>query len=374
MNTDQLSVRAIRTHQGQVDIYTFFLQGPRLLEIGEISRLGQSDGGKITGFQRPEIRTHVRNITEYLNRGSVLFPNAIILALSPGVHFHTTRGPKPRGVDPASEAGTLSIPIHTNRKAGWIVDGQQRTLALGQTCNRDLMVPIVAFISDELSEHREQFILVNKAKPLSPRLIDELLPEVGAILSRNLSARRAPSELCNTLNTQTSSPFYGLIRRPSSNDTPNSVVMDSSLIKVIRRSIQDPRGSLAACVSTDGSADLDTMFRLMVTYWSAVKEAFPEAWGLPPHRSRLMHAAGLEAMGVLMDQVMTRYEEPYDKCYATVRTILEQLAPRCRWTSGRWQSLDRAWNDIQCTSKDVRALSNFLVTTEREISRCMVTT
>ena len=372
MSTNQLAVRAIRTRQGQVDIYAFFLQGPRLLEIGEISRLGQGDGGTIRGFQRPEIRSHVRNITEYLNRGSVLFPNAIILALAPGIRFNPVRGTKPSGTDPTSEAGTLSIPIHTGRKAGWIVDGQQRTLALAKTCNTDMMVPVVAFVSDDLSEHREQFILVNKAKPLSPRLIDELLPEVGAVLSRNLAVRRVPSILCNALNTQTSSPFCGLIDRPSSH-TPGCVVTDSSLIRVIHRSIQDPRGSLAACVSTDESADLDAMFHLMVTYWSAVKDVFPEAWGLSPDRSRLMHAAGIDAMGVLMDQIMTRYE-PYDNCYAAVHAILKRLAPMCQWTSGRWQSLDRAWNDIQYTSKDVRALSNFLVAAEREISRCMVAT
>ena len=370
MSANQLSVRAVRTRQAKADIYAFFLPGARLLEIGEISRLGQSDSGTIHGFQRPEIQTHVRNIVEYLDRGAVLFPNAIILALAPGARFSAARGTKPGAADRSSEAGTLSIPIRTGRKAGWIVDGQQRTLALAETCNTDLAVPVVAFVSGDLSEHREQFILVNKAKPLSPRLIDELLPEVGAILPRDLSVRRVPSLLCTALNTAPDSPFRGLIRRPSC-EVPGAVVIDSSLVKVMRRSIQDPRGSLAACVAADALADLDAMFRLMVTYWSAVRDVFPEAWGLPPDRSRLMHAAGIEAMGVLMDQVMTRYE-PHADCYPAVRAILERVAPLCRWTSGRWATLDRAWNDVQCTSKDVRALSNFLVAAEREVSRGMV--
>lgn len=367
MSNNYLSVRAIRTRQGKADVYAFFLPGPRLLEIGEISRLGQSDSGAIDGFQRPEIRSHVRNIVEYLDRGSVLFPNAIILALAPGTRFSAARGTKPNAADRSSEAGTLTIPIRPGRKAGWIVDGQQRTLALAETCNADLAVPVVAFVSGDLSVHREQFILVNKAKPLSPRLIDELLPQVGAVLPRDLSVRRVPSALCNALNTEAGSPFQGLIRRPSC-EGPDAVVMDSSLIKVMRRSIQDPRGALAACIAPDGSADLDAMFRLMAAYWTAVRDVFPEAWGLPPDRSRLMHAAGIEAMGVLMDQIMTRYE-PHADCYPAVRAILEGLAPACCWTSGRWDTIDRAWNDIQCTSKDVRALSNLLVAAEREVSR-----
>jgi DGQHR domain-containing protein len=364
---NQLSVRAIRTRQGETDVYAFFLPGARLLEIGEISRIDQGPSGEITGFQRPEIRSHVRNIAEYLDRGAVLFPNAIILALAPGVHFSAARGTKPNSADRASEAGTLSIPLHRDRKAGWVVDGQQRTIALGQTSNAFLAVPVVAFVSGDLSIHREQFILVNKAKPLSPRLIDELLPQVGSVLARDLSVRRVPSTLCTLLNTSSNSPFHKFIRRPSL-DAPGAVVMDSSLIKVMRRSIRDPRGALAVHVAPDGSADLDAMYRLMVAYWSAVRDVFPSAWGLSPDQSRLMHAAGIEAMGVLMDQIMTR-PAPQADGYAEARAVLERIAPACHWTDGRWKTLDREWNDIQCTTKDVRLLSNLLVAMEREATR-----
>ncbi len=304
---------------------------------------------------------------EYLDRGAVLFPNAIILALAPGVRFSAARGTKPTGADRASEAGTLSIPVRSGRKAGWIVDGQQRTLALAETSNAALAVPVIAFVSGDLAVHREQFILVNKAKPLSPRLIDELLPQVGAVLTRDLSVRRVPSALCAALNTSPDSPFYRLIRRPSL-DAPGAIVMDSSLIRMMRRSIQDPRGALAAQAAADGSADLDAMYRLMVAYWSAVRDVFQDAWGLPPERSRLMHSAGIEAMGVLMDQIMTR-PAPQAGWYSFARSVLERIAPACRWTDGRWEALGRDWNDIQCTPKDVRALSNFLVALEREAAR-----
>ena len=74
--------------------------------------------------------------------------------------------------------------------------------------------------------------------------------------------------------------------------------MDSSLIRMMRRSIQDPRGALAAQATADGSADVDAMYRLIVTYWSAVRDVFSDAWGLPPERSSVMHSAGIEAMGL----------------------------------------------------------------------------
>jgi hypothetical protein len=144
--------------------------------------------------------------------------------------------------------------------------------------------------------------------------------------------------------------------------------MDSSLIKVMRRSIQDPRGALATHVTSDGSADLDAMYRLMVAFWSAVRDVFPDAWGLPPDRSRLMHSAGIEAMGILMDQVMTK-RECMLQGYPAARQIIERIAPACRWTHGRWEKIGREWNELQCTTKDVRALSNILVTLERDTAR-----
>lgn len=365
--TPQLSVRALQTHQGDVEVFAFFLPSARLLEIAEISRIEQSSSGGITGFQRPEIRSHVRNIVEYLDRGAVLFPNAIILALAPGARFSAARGTKPNAADRSSQAGTLSIPLRPGRKAGWVVDGQQRTLALAETDNAGLAVPVIAFVSGDLAVHREQFILVNKAKPLSARLIDELLPEVGSVMTRDISARRVPSALCAALNSTTGSPFQGLIRRPSF-DAPGAVITDSSLIRMMCKSIQDPRGALASYVAPDGSADMDAMYRLLVAFWSAVRDAFPRAWGLPPEKSRLMHAAGIEAMGVLMDQIMTRASQRSDS-YQAARAVLESISSACRWTEGRWESLDRDWNDIQCTSKDVRVLSNFLVTLERRAAR-----
>ena len=37
--------------------------------------------GDLIGYQRPEVRQHVQEITEYLDGDQVLFPNPIIIAL-----------------------------------------------------------------------------------------------------------------------------------------------------------------------------------------------------------------------------------------------------------------------------------------------------
>lgn len=356
-----LAVRAVRTHQGDgVDVYAFFLPGAELLRIAEISRVHRDAKGTLQGFQRKEIRNHVRSIVEFLDQGTVLFPNAIILAISPRARFSRARGGKPAGDIKTSEAGTLRIPIpRDGSKAAWIVDGQQRSIALAQAQDKGFPVPVVAFASEDLSVHREQFILVNKARPLHARLINELLPEVEADLPRDLAPRRIPSELVNCLNTAPDSPFRGLIRRPSE-DYSDAVVIDTALIKVVRNSINSPLGALAPYkASSSRSADIAAMYRILVAFWSAVREAFPEAWGRPPTESRLMHSAGIEAMGYLMDRVMSRSAESSDLRRHALEAV-GRIAPHCCWTTGRWPDIDREWNDIQNVGRDIRLLSDQL--------------
>jgi DGQHR domain-containing protein len=357
-----LAVRALRTRQAvSIDVYAFFIPGADLLHIAEISRVHRDMEGILHGFQRKEIRTHVQAIVEFLDQGPVLFPNAIILAISPRAQFTKARGSKPAGEVKAAEAGTLRIPVPTDgSKAAWIVDGQQRSIALAHARNKNLPVPVVAFASEDLSVHREQFILVNKARPLHARLINELLPEVDAALPRDLAPRKVPSELVNQLSTAPDSPFRGLIRRPSE-ESPSAIVNDTALLKVVRNSISSPLGALAPYKASGlEPADLSAMYRTLVAFWGAVREVFSEAWGLPPTESRLMHSAGIEAMGYLMDRIMSRASGAVDPRRHAVEA-LGRIAPHCAWTRGRWPDLEREWNDIQNVGRDIRLLSNQLV-------------
>src|SRR5262245_3696721 len=141
-----ICVRALRTKQGQgVEIFSFFIKGSDITRIAEISRITREEDNELKGFQRKEIQNHVKGIVEYLDRGNVLFPNAIILALSPDVEFKQSRGPTPEGVVEIAQIGTLAIPIREEgRRVAWIVDGQQRSLALSRTTNTQISVPVVA--------------------------------------------------------------------------------------------------------------------------------------------------------------------------------------------------------------------------------------
>lgn len=360
----EIVIRALHTTQGQgLDVYAFFIKGADIVRVADISRVDRDESEVLKGFQRPEIRSHVRGIVDYLNQGDVLFPNAIILAMSPQVRFTASRGTRPTGDEGLAQAGTLTIPINeAGQRVAWIVDGQQRSLALAQVTNRNVAVPVVGFVSDSLDLQRQQFILVNKARPLPSRLINELLPETSGIqLPKDLSARKVPSEICNLLNRDSESPFFKLIKRPSDRSDTSAIITDTAVITMIRNSMNNPLGALAPYkASVRDGADVKSMYRLLVNFWTAVKAVFPEAWGKDPRHSRLMHSAGIEAMGVLMDRIYARFSD-VDGTYDAVKKELERIAPACRWTKGTWETLGVAWNEIQSTPRDIKKLQDALV-------------
>ena len=335
----EIVVRALRTTQGDnLDVYALFIRGSDLVRIADISRIARDESNLLKGFQRPEIRNHVKGIV-------------------------AARGSKPTGDEGIAQAGTLRIPLHEEGlRSAWIVDGQQRSLALAKANDADLPVPVIGFVSDSLTTQREQFILVNKAKPLPTRLINELLPETGSILlPRELSARKAPAELCGLLNRDPRSPFYRLIKLASDKETSQAVVIDTAIVKMIRSSMTNPLGALYPYKSSDEeTTNVEAMYQLLLLFWRAVRECFPNDWGVDPKDSRLMHSAGITAMGVLMDRIYAKIsgrEENYD----LIRKEVEKIAPQCAWSSGKWPILNASWNEVQSTPQDIKHLQDTLI-------------
>ncbi len=354
-----IEVRSVKATQGKnVDVYSFFLKGSDVLKIADISRIHRDESDELKGFQRKEIQNHVNSIVEYLDKGSIIFPNALILAFQSELEFKQSRGKSPDG----AVSGTLYIPAFTNSKrTAWIVDGQQRSFALSRTSNKNIMVPVVGFVAPDLAMQREQFILVNKARPLPKRLINELLPEIDAELPNDLKANKIPSELCNILNRDKNSPFFRIIKRASNEDTNrNAVVTDTAIIDMIKHS-KDNFGALALYKSMGSNeSDIESMYKTICIFWTAVKEVFPEAWGRDVKQSRLMHSAGILAMGVLMDRIMPRVQNT-SRIGDEVKRELQKIAPHCCWTTGTWEPWGKRWNDIQNTPRDIREFREYLV-------------
>jgi len=324
-------------------VFSFTATTRQLGEIARIQRAGRKANGKLTGFQRPQIAGHIREIRDYLEKPTAILPNAIVVAFDGSAKLKS------------SGAGRFELTVDISKgPPGWIVDGQQRFTALSDLGRKSFEVLVSGFICRSAEELHKQFILINNTRPLPKPLIYELLPQVGDLPQR-LSSRSQAALLTEALNYREGSSLRGLIKQQTN---PDGVVRDTAVQRVIMNSIAD--GALRLYADNDRLL-LTKGFELISEYFYAVKHVFPEAWdGKTPATSRLLHGAGIVSLGYVMEFLNSATDAgDRDEFAAGLRTLKGKTA----WTGGYWRFgvERRAWNSLQNTAGDVRQLSLYLV-------------
>lgn len=366
----ELRVPAIQFWQSATrPLYSFVVDGKLLSRFASVARANrQGDQHALAGYQRPEVVSHIQAIRTYLeSEVAPMIPNALVVAFDSRVRF------EPIEVRPANPTchGQMVIPLLSetdgDRLPGFIVDGQQRSAAIRDASIGEFPMAITAFVTDNEDEQRKQFILVNSTKPLPKGLIYELLPTTNGHLPRTLLRKRFPAAVLEQLNYSTDSPFCGRIRTATN---PDGIIKDNSVLRMIESSLTE--GALYRFRDPDdGRGDIEAMISMLTNFWRSVADIFPSAWHVrSPRDSRLVHGCGIMSMGFVMDAITDRYYETPVPSVDDFAVDLKQLEPYCRWTNGTWEfgrGQLRKWNELQNTSKDVRLLTNHLLTIYREV-------
>lgn len=359
-----LVVPAIEIVQGRGrKVFAFPVDGKQLRAFAAVTRISRTESEGVTGYQRPEVLSHINQIRKYLESDSPMLPNAIVVAFDRSVRF------QPASVAVSTQHGRLGslhipLPAEGDAPPGLIVDGQQRAAALREAELKRFPVFVVGFIAEDEAEQREQFLLVNSTKPLPKGLLYELLPSIDAPLPEALARRRFPAALLERLNHDTDSPLRGLISTPTA---PRGMVKDNSVLRMLENSLTD--GALFRFRNSNGDAgDIEQMLALLKHYWHAVRQIFPSAWGLPPKRSRLMHGAGIVSLGFLMDAIADHYRRTPVPTVRQFVSGVSSVADDCRWTDGFWDfGVGRhiKWCDLQNTSAHIQMLTDYLLAAYR---------
>jgi DGQHR domain-containing protein len=359
-SNNALVVPAIEIVQGRGrKVFAFPVDGKLLPTFASVTRIARTDSDGVTGYQRPEVISHISQIRKYLESANPMLPNAIVVAFDRSVHFK----PAPAVVSAQhGRLGALHIPLTGEGEAtpGLIVDGQQRSAALREASLKNFPVFVVGFIAEDETEQREQFLLVNSTKPLPKGLLYELLPSIDAPLPETLARRRFPAALLERLNHDADSPLRGMISTPTA---PRGVVKDNSILRMLENSLTD--GALFRFRNTTGGAgDTEAMLSLLKNHWLAVSQVFPSAWGLPPKRSRLMHGAGVVSLGFVMDAIADHHRRTAVPGVRQFVAGLSSVADDCRWTDGFWDfGVGRhvKWCDLQNTTAHIQLLTDYLL-------------
>ena len=338
------------------DIYVFGLEGKQIEQIAGISRISKGTSFEIIGYQRTEAQKHIAGITKYIDSLNPMIPNSIVIAFNDSVTFESSSSDDQQG---GVVFGYLNIPEANDENApsGWIVDGQQRVAACREAQRSDFKLIVSSFIANSEDDQREQFVLVNSAKPLPKSLIYELIPSTNGLLPEKLIRKKLAISVMQRLNFDSKSSLYERIKTVTN---PHGILTDNSIIRLLENSLSD--GYLYNYRDPiTGEGDIKTMTSIVSDYFYAVKEVFEEDWNLPASKTRLNHGAGLAALGYLMDEIALEHKGAKDAI--PFKETLLTLKPNCAWSSGNWKSTDGTqikWNDLQNTAQDIKLLSGIL--------------
>lgn len=344
--------KAIRARQTlDHDVFVFAARPIDVLSFSEIDRVGRGEDGQLTGFQRHQIASHIKEIRDYLGRDDALLPNAVILAFVDGVSI------KDLG------HGVLEVEIDASKnKPGFVVDGQQRLSALSGLTKPGFEVFVSALVCKDYNELRQQFVLINNTRPLPKTLIYELLPTVEGLPGR-FTARKFAARIVDRLNHTKGSSLFSEIRQHTN---PGGLLSDTAMQKLVMNSASD--GAIRAFVQYEDRED--RAFEFVSEFFAAVAAVFGPEWhGMNPRHSRLRHGAGIVAMGFVMDLL---YASEGAIQRHQFEAALALLKPYTSWTSGQWKFGDhdeRPWNGVQNTPVDIDTLARYLVSSQKRALR-----
>jgi DGQHR domain-containing protein len=340
-STDPMKFLAVCAQQSnEHTVLTFAASAADVLRMASIDRIGRDAQGTLSGFQRPQVAAHIREIRDYLDKPNAVLPNPIVVAFTDRVTLE------------AHGNGTTTLLVDAGQgPPGFVVDGQQRLSALAEL-DRDFQVFVSALICRDEAELRRQFVLINNTKPLPKSLIYELLPSVDDLPPR-LSRRSLAADITARLNFERTS-LRGHIKQHT---CPDGIIADTVVQKIVMESLAN--GILREMA--DGKGGADACVRLVSAFFEAVKRTFPDAWwGHKPSTSRLVHGAGVQAMGDVMEVLAQRGGA---RATDEFQQGMACLVGKTAWTEGEW-NFDgevKRWNALQNINRDISLLKHHLV-------------
>lgn len=329
---------------GQLTVFSFCARASDILKFAQIDRIGRQQDGALTGFQRPQVASHIDEIRAYLSKDEAVLPNSVVVAFTTGVE-----------IIPSDIGGiaTVAIDVEAENK-GFIVDGQQRLTALEGLPDKDFEVFVSAILCSNEEELRKQFILINNTRPLPKTLIYELLPSVSGLPHR-LSSRSKAAALVERLNYDKDSSLLGQINQHTN---PSGVIKDTVMQKVIMNSLN--AGALRE-ISRSDNHEVE-QFELLSSFFSAVQKVFKDEWeNMTPRTSRLVHGVGIMGMSFVFEYIYSLNNSGDEE---TFTQTLKLLKSHCAWTEGYWdfgEDNKRPWNGLQFIPRDYLELSQYLI-------------
>lgn len=369
---------------------TFTLDGRLIRAFAAVDRLDAIAG---TGQQRDEIIKHVKEISEGIKDG-IQVPNSILLTFNSDVFVwdEDISDPPPASWVICRKLGDWSVitlpdsggrviqevaPIELDipyrnaafdeEKCALLVDGQQRTAALA-------LVDIDAVPSFQLSVNatitspevaRQTFRVANNTVKISTDFSRALLGLLDEVPGYVRQERRIAQAVKILALDDAQSPFFKLVKHPGMEGRGFPIAYNTlfSVVSSFENS------------GLEFGEDPHVLAETVSNAFCIVREVWTNAWGKSPKDSRLMHGAGLRAVGsVLVDLIkvqvaINNHDINSPAIWPEIRKSLARLESKVLWTADealkgsatQKNNFLREIENRQNTNQDIQGLTNFLI-------------
>ena len=308
------------------------------------------------GYQRPLTPSRLRQVSTYLREEEGVLLTSLLLCIRQPDHASFEAAGIESG---GGEPGVVTIPAGVPL---WLVDGQHRLSGLERALTKDkakwladypLPVTIVEGI-DAYEEMRYFHVINTRQKGVPTDVVDRHLlamreAEGAALLERegerNYLRARA-TKLCDLLNSDPASPWYGTIIMPGEKRRPHHLMrqhgMVSSLDPVVRDSFVKRL--------TDEEAG-----RLLLNYWCAARERWQSAFE-EPQAYVIQKALGAGALHQIMPDILEVCRSADDFSQEKIADVFAEIGR----SGGFWHSERGHYMVRQSGARYVKALAEYL--------------
>lgn len=319
-----MKIRSVSVEQNGTTLY---VGAVKVRDLAGHVKVDMRSSANTEGYQRECSPSRARSFGRFIARAKGISPNSLLLNVR-------------RQESLKYKDGILTI---DDNEPLWLVDGQHRVKGLEIVMDEDddatvgnFELPVVILNQSDRYKEAKQFWIVNKTQKgvrsdLAERILQRVIYEEGKQSLVHLSEQGVLGPLLkgfewkekavyitDTLNTRPDSPLRGMIRMPG--DSRNETVLTQTSIT----SSLEP-------VLKDGfftSKEKESIVQVLVNYWNAAKETWPEIFTDPADYA-LLKTTGIHAMHILLPVISSYSADSEGKRVLTkeaIRTIFAKLA------------------------------------------------
>jgi DGQHR domain-containing protein len=267
------------------EMYVTVMKVTELLRYAKIDQWSEDNPW---GYQRPLLERRVAQALNYLYFEDKVFPSSILVNIRGDVEFTPACA-----VGGVGEYGILRIP--GSSLPLWIVDGQHRIMAIAVAAKENpkynsYPIPVsLLTLSDRYDEMRMFYIVNSRQKRISTGLaqrnLRQTISKIGVEEVKRYEAKRKVMAalsvtIVDKLRCNPQSPWYEKVILPHEiRRKSNHIISQTSLADSIGLLLGKLPPEEFDLNEIEESAE--RVGQLLINYWSALKEIFPEAFQIP---------------------------------------------------------------------------------------------